>query len=175
MEQFSGIILPVLIGGFLYALIIDAETYAPAILVMSIICGLIAFITDHFVLAVCYICLSVFANDSMKKHPNGKDGQMKDSTLDRVKFAKIHFYDRSVHTSYDWKSDVMHARINGDDMFWVYSRLMVDPMMEKESVVLLDDQEQVIPIDQYSYSWDERPDDYGDGGAWLHLRRIKAS
>ena len=59
MEQFSGIILPVLIGGFLYALIIDAEAYAPAILVMSVICGLIAFITGHFVLVACCIGLSM--------------------------------------------------------------------------------------------------------------------
>ena len=180
MELFSGIFLLVMICGFLYAAIIDAEAYAPAILVMSIICGLIAFITDHFVLAVCYICLSVFANGSMKKHPNGKDGQMKDSTLDRVKYAMVHFYDWERHEPYDMQYVMSNPTRHSDYYaFFLDVRELINPMMEKVSLVLYDAQHQIIPLDQYDYTWDELPynlsSDPDDGGAYLNIKRKKAA
>ena len=100
---------------------------------------------------------------------------MKDSTLDRVKFAKIHFYDWERHAPYDMTYDLTPRQHSDYYDFWFDGRAMVNPMMQRDSFLLYDEQQQIIPLDQYDYTWNEIPFDDGDGGAFLEIRRKNAA
>ena len=95
----------------------------------------------------------------------------KTSVFDRVKYVQVHFYDWRNHKEDSMKWTVKPERRNGHIEFWFDSRIMVDLMMEKQSVELYDSDDQYIPGNSYTYAWDEikYPGTDGDGCAILKV------
>ena len=150
------------------------ENFVQVLCFASWLIGLGALFTEHLFLAVCCIGLGVYTIHYMKKYPNGKP--MKDSTLDRIKYVKVHFYERSKDLPYDHLFEIAPNRFS--DYYSLYvddGYYMIDPLIEKQSVIFYDDQQQIIPLDQHVYSWQEIPFNDYDGCAYLYIRRKKAA
>lgn len=96
---------------------------------------------------------------------------LQDDNLDRVRFVQINFKDWRRNERFTLKWKVSPEKHPGHYEFFLDSQIMVDNMLEKESIVLLDTYGCTIPSQNYIYSWDELEykDSEGDGCATLKV------
>ena len=119
-------------------------------------------------------CLGKAAKSAGVKLPQRKQTSyppLQDSNLDRVRYVQVNFKDWRKKENLSLKWEVSPERRPGHYEFFFDSRIMVDSMMEKQSIVLYDVYNRIIPLDRYGYSWEELEysNSGGDGCATLKV------
>ena len=129
--------------------------------------------SDHhyFIAAVCFGFVLFYFFKHIPHSPKKTAVQpLKDSMLDRVKYVQIEFYDWNNHHPFTSKHEVDPSPRPGHYEFFIDNRIMVDKKMEKRSVELYDNNFSIIPLNNYSYSWDEIQYNFGDGDGGATLK-----
>ncbi len=151
---------------------------------MLVLAGIFAYFTLSAYLAHCGLMTVIFLGITLRclirtaenakifKSPSLKAGTpLQDGNLDRVRFVRVSFKDWRKNERFTLNWEVTPDRRPVHYEFFIDSRIMVDNMLEKESVVLLDECGRSIPIQNYMYTWEELEykDSGGDGCATLKV------
>lgn len=125
----------------------------------------------YFLAAVCFgfVLFYFFKHISLPSKRTAVP-PLQDSMLDRVRYVQIEFYDWNNHHPFTSKYEVDPSPCPGHYEFFIDNRIMVDKMMEKRSVELYDKNNSIIPLNRYSYSWDEIQYNFGDGDGGATLK-----
>lgn len=174
MIELIGLVL--IIGAFISLALFIADNFVWLLTCLTFFAGIIALFTGNLLVAVCSFGLFAYLENYMEKYPFGKPRLMKDSTLDRVRCVQIHFYDRKRDNQFDYKFNVEPDPKSDHYSFYINDgKYMIDPMLEKQSIILYDEHQHSISLDQYYYSWHEVPLGDDDGCLYLHIKRKKAA